>query len=178
MDYDSFKFLLLEKNIHEIIIRAFEKLNITRRLLTVEGYPTALQDMIWEASTEILWHVQSEVVQPLFDKLSELFSRAMTFFASFDSKINHHKIRTNTRSRFILFMLFNNFSLVKKSGMIPDITHLAQRWYWIFNALLKKWRIVESDSNLITEEIQLLSQPENRNLKFRYLTFILNLKKN
>ncbi|MFT6971755.1 MAG: hypothetical protein ACJAXX_002329 [Roseivirga sp.] len=168
MDYNSFKSLLIEKSKHKIILDAFEKLNIARRLLKVEGYTEALKDMIWEANTEILWHEQSEVVQPLFDKLSDLFSLAMTFFASFDYQINHHRTRPNTRSRFILFMLFNNFSLVKKSGFFPDVTQLEQRWYWIFNDLFKKWKIVESDSNLITEEIKLLSQLENRNLKFRY----------
>ncbi|MGK0391820.1 MAG: hypothetical protein ACI94Y_004587 [Maribacter sp.] len=165
MDFPSFKSLLLEQGRHQIILSAFEKLNHAREQLKKEGYSAAINEMVWEANTEILWHEQSEVVQPLFDKLSDLFSRAMTFFASFDYKINHHQTSWITRSRFILFMLFNAFSLLKKDGLIPEVTNLEHRWYWISNDILKKWKIVESDGNLITSEIDLLAQMEYRNLK-------------
>lgn len=165
MDFQSFRSLLVEKNRHQLVICAFEKLDKARDLLKQEKKRTiAIEELIWEANTEMLWHEQSEVVQPLFDKLSNLFSRAMTFFASFDYKVNHSQTSWKTRSRFILFMTFKGFSLLKKSGFIPEITNLQHRWYWIHNDLLKKWKIVESNSNLVTSEIKLLSQFENRHL--------------
>jgi hypothetical protein len=165
MGFQSFKALLLEKGRHQIIIYAFEKLNQARELLKKGGYSTAINELIWEANTEILWHEQSEVVQPLFDKLSDLFSHAMSFFASFDYKINHHQTNWKTRSRFILFMFFNGFNLIKKNWFIPEVTDLEQRWYWISNDLLKRWKSVEANGRLITSEISLLSQLEARNLK-------------
>ncbi len=165
MDFQSFSSLLIEKGRHKIIITAFEKLNTAREQLKKEGYSSTVNEMIWEANTEILWHEQSEVVQPLFDKLSDLFSRAMTFFASFDYKINHHQTSWKTRSRFVLFMLFNGFKLVKDNWFMPEVTNLQHRWHWISNDLLKRWKIVESDSRLITTEIKLLSQIEVRNLR-------------
>lgn len=164
MDFQLFKSLLLEKGKHRIIIHAFEKLNDARERLKKEGASVAINEIIWEANTEILWHEQSEVVQPLFNKLSGFFSSVMTFFASFDYKINHHQTTWRTRSRFILFMLVNGFSLIKKNGLLPEVTNLEQRWYWISNDILKKWKIVESDVNLITSEIQLLSKIEDRKL--------------
>lgn len=165
MDFQSFQSLLLEKDRNQIIIFAFEKLNNAREQLKKEGLSIAINEMIWEANTEILWHEQSEVVQPLFDQLSDLFSRAMTFFASFDYKINHHQTSWKTRSRFIFFMLFNGFSLVKKNWLIPEITTLQHRWHWISHDLLKRWKVVEANRKLITSEINLLAQMENRNLK-------------
>ena len=164
LDYQSFNALLLEKGKHRIIIRAFEKLNEAKEQLKIEGYTQAVKDMIWEANTAILWHEQSEVVQPLFDKISELFSRAMTFFASFDYKINHRHTSRIARSRFIMFMLFNGFTLVKKSWSIPELTNLEHRWFWITNDILKTWKSVESNKELINSEIALLSQIEDRKL--------------
>lgn len=165
MDFQAFKSLLLEKGKHQIIIQAFEKLNDAREQVKSNGYSASVNEIIWEANTQILWHEQSEVVQPLFDKLSDFFSRAMTFFASFDYKINHHQTSWRTRSRFVLFMLFNGFNIVRKNWLIPELTKLEHRWYWIYNDLLKKWRTIEADRKLINSEIKLLSQIEDRNLK-------------
>jgi hypothetical protein len=166
MDFPSFQALLLEKERHPLIIHAFEKLNNAREQLKSQTPLVASIDkLIWEANTEILWHEQSEVVQPLFNKLSVLFSRAMTFFASFDYKINHNQTSWKTRSRFILFLIFNGFHLIKKNRFLPELTNLEHRWYWILNDLLKKWQIVEADKSLITSEINLLAQLEERKLK-------------
>lgn len=164
MDFQIFRSLLIEKGKHQIIICAFYKLNDAREQLKIEGPSSAINEMIWKANSELLWYEQSEVVQPLFDKLSGLFSSIMTFFASFDYKINHHQTVWKTRSRFILFMLINGFSLIKNNRFIPEVTNLEQRWFWISNDLLKKWKIVESDRKLVASEIQLLSQFEDRKL--------------
>lgn len=164
MDFASFKSLLIEKDKHQMIIQAFEKLDTARHLLKNNGNSDVINTLVWEANTEILWHEQSKVVQPLFDKLSPLFSGAMTFFASFDYKINHQKTTWKMPSRFILFMIFNGFSIVKKNNLIPEVTNLQHRWFWISNDLLKKWKIVESKEVLITSEIKWLSQIEERNL--------------
>jgi hypothetical protein len=167
MDFVSFQSLLLVEGRHKLIINAFDKLNTAREQLKKNGITKDIEELIWDANTEILWHEQSEVVQPLFDKLSNLFSGFMTIFASFDYKINHHKTSWKIPSAFILFMLFNGYRLIIKSRMIPKVTHLQHRWYWICNDLLKKWRRIESDSNLVTEEIEVLSKIELRNLKMK-----------
>lgn len=164
LSFSEFKALLLEKGKHQIIIQAFEKLHNAREHLKHKGNSASMNTLIWEANTEILWHEQSEVVQPLFDRLSSLFSGAMTFFASFDYKINHHQTTWKTPSRFILYMLFNGFNIVKRNNLIPEVTNLQHRWFWISNDLLKKWKTVESNGTLITTEIKLLAQIEKRNL--------------
>ena len=165
MEFQAFKTLLHKKNKHQIIINAFEKLNTAREKIQKNEYSESINDLIWEANTEILWHEQSEVVQPLFNKLSNLFSRAMTFFATFDYTINHHQTRRIVRSRFIFFMFFNGFSLFKENWLLPEVTNLQHRWFWIYHDLLKKWKIIESKNDLITKEIKLLSRMENRSLK-------------
>ena len=164
MDFPSFKSLLLAQNRHHIIISAFEKLNQVKERLEKEGNSADTNDMVWQANKEILWHEQSEVVQPLFNRLSDFFSSAMTFFASFDYRINHHQTSWKTRSRFILFMIFNGFNMIRENWEIPKVTNLEYRWYWISNDILKKWKVVESDELLINTEIEVLSNMENRYL--------------
>lgn len=165
MEFQVFKDHLLKSNKHPIIIDAFEELNNARNQLAVNGYSAAVNELIWKANTNILWHEQSKVVQPLFDKLSGLFSRAMTFFASFDYKINHHQTRRITRSKFIFFMLFYGFCQLKENWFIPEVTNLQHRWFWISNDLLKKWRIVEASKDLIHTEIKFLAKMENNILE-------------
>lgn len=164
LDYKSFKALLLEKGRHQIIVHAFEKLHYARVQLKRKGTAKQIEDLIWEANTDILWHEQSEVVQPLFDRLSDLFSKGMTLFASLDYKINHHQTTWEVPSRFIFFMLFNGFNLLRKNQFMPEVTNLEQRWHWISGDLLKKWKAVESDGNLVTSEINFLSRMEERSL--------------
>ncbi|NJC27419.1 DUF2515 family protein [Neolewinella antarctica] len=167
MDFQSFRALLLEKGRHPMIVRAFEKLDGARMRLRSGERSGSINELVWEANTEILWHEQSEVVQPLFDQLSELFSHAMTFFASFDYKINHHGTTRNTRSRFVLYMLFNGFRSMRKGWMVPKVTNLQHRWCWISNSLLNNWILVESDRQLIATEIKFLAELEQRNLRFQ-----------
>lgn len=165
MEFQFFKKTLIEAHKHPLIINAFEKLHRARTKRMQEGLTASCNALIWEANVEILWHEQSEVVQPLFDRLSSLFSRAMTFFASFDYTVNHKKTPRLERSRFILFMLFKGFSILKKSKAFPELTHLEHRWHWICNDILRKWKMMDADAPLITSEIQLLSIIEERHLK-------------
>ena len=165
MNFDSFKTLLIERKRHPLIIGAFEKLHRASELLKIEKPSAATEGLIWQANKEILWHEQSEVVQPLFDQLSEFFSSAMTFFASFDYEINHIKTSYKTRSRFILFMIFRGLWYIRKDGFIPDVTNLEHRWYWISHDLLKKWQKIEAKNILLAKEIEYLAQLEKRNLQ-------------
>jgi hypothetical protein len=157
MDFTSFQALLIEKEKHPIIIKAFEKLNTARSRLKTEVYSEEINTIIWKANTEILWHEQAKVVQPMFDKLSDLFSRAMTFFASFDYTINHHSTKSTARSRFMFFMMFNGFRIVYDTGVLPELTHLQHRWFWIAKDILPKWKKIESNKERMTAEIDLLT---------------------
>jgi hypothetical protein len=166
MEYASFRNLQHTNQKHPIIISAFEKLNESRLMLEKDGPSAKLNDMVWEANVDILWHEQSEVVQPFFNKLTDVFSGAMTLFASFDYQINHSATDWNTTSRFISFMLKKKFSSSGISRIIPDVTELDQRWFWISKDLVKKWQKVESGSELVAEELKFLSLIEQRNLNF------------
>ncbi|WP_430409423.1 DUF2515 family protein [Kordia sp.] len=164
MDFETFKSILQERGKNEIIITAFERLHFAREELNNNVFSETSNTLVWQANIDLLWHEQSEVVQPLFDKLSNLFAGAMSLFASFDYKINHNKTGWQTSSRFFIFMIFKGFRFIKKNGFIPEVTDLEHRWFWISNDLLVKWRKIESDQKLITSEIKILSQIEKRNL--------------
>jgi len=145
MDFSDFKSLLSQEVHYQKMLPAFEKLNDIKEMMKQGDHINLNQNLIWEANSDILWHEQAAVVQPLFDQLSSFFSRAMTFCASFDYKINQNTTNWKTHSRFILFMLFNGFDMVKKTWLIPEVTNLQHRWFWIENDLLEKWKIAEAD---------------------------------
>ncbi len=164
LDFPSFRSLLIREHKHDLIIRAFEELNEARVQLRRDGYSEAVNELVWKANTDLLWHEQSEVVQPLFDRLSDLFSQAMTLFATLDYKTNHQPTSRDTRSVFILYMLFNGLSSIRRKWLVPKVTNLEHRWCWISNSLLKKWRIVESDQDKVVKEMGFLTRMEDRNL--------------
>lgn len=166
LDYASFKAWQLAQGKHPIITSAFEKLNEARERLEKDGVSDEFNKLVWQANVDILWHEQSEVVQPFFDKLSDVFSSAMTLFASFDYQVNHSSTDWNTASRFISFMVKSKLTSNVPGSIIPNVTELDQRWYWISKDLVRKWHTVESDSNTIQEELQYLSKIEARNLSF------------
>lgn len=164
--YESFQSMLAKEKRHQLIINAFAKLHQAREGLKTEGPSHAVNDLIWQANSEILWHEQSRVVQPAFDKLSEFFQSAMTLFASFDYNINHRQTNWQTRSKFILFMLLRGLWFIRKDGFIPDVAKLHHRWYWITHDLLKKWRKAETKKRkrkLIHKEIKFLAGLEPKN---------------
>jgi hypothetical protein len=156
-DYEVFKNQLIQAKKHDIIVNAFDKLNKAR----IEKSSEISEKLIWEANTEILYHEQSLVVQPMFNKLSTTFSNAMSFVASFDYNVNHKKTNWKFSSRFIFFMLRNGFFVLKRSGYIPTVTNFEHRWFWITEDLLKKWQLVEKNTASVIEEIEYLSKLEN-----------------
>lgn len=170
MDYATFQNLLIARDKHIIIQKAFEQLNEARIRLNSPSTNTDttstnnLQEIIWKANTAILWHEQSEVVQPFFDKLSGFFARTMSLFASFDYQINHKATSRVARSRFLFFMWTHGFSLLRQTWYIPIVTNLEQRWFWIDNDLMKKWREVEENKTVMSAEINYLAEMEKRNL--------------
>ena len=166
LPYSEFHAQLIYNQRNPIIIEAFAKLYEAKIRLQKGEKENELADLIWEANTDILWHEQSEVVQPLFDKLSDVFSLAMSLFATFDYGINHHSTRKYQRSRFILFMLWQAGSIPSRKTLLPEVTDLNQRWYWITQDLLKNWRRRERKQRRIQKEITFLAKLEERNLKF------------
>lgn len=163
LDYETFRNQLVERKKDDLILNAFEKLNDARSKLKNGTPESEVSDLIWEANVEILWHEQSRVVQPLFDKLSTLFSGTMSLIASFDYTVNHKKTNWQLNSRFILFMLFRGLRMILRDGL-PDVTNLEHRWRWISSDLLRKWKIAERRKKHLAEEINTLSSLEPRDL--------------
>lgn len=155
--FEDFLQLLNEQKKHHILIESFTKLNQARELLKNNSITPQLNTLVWEANTGILWHEQSRVVQPMFDKLGKLFSGAMTLFATFDYTINYQKTNWKNRSRFWLFMYARGFCVLRDHYFIPDVTYLSHRWFWIKKDILKNWKKIEKKNNYFIAEIETLS---------------------
>ncbi|MCI5059288.1 MAG: hypothetical protein MRY83_24455, partial [Flavobacteriales bacterium] len=81
LDFESFQSLLKEKKRHSLVLEAFERLDRLRSESQNKLLEGSVYEEVWQSNMQILWHEQSQVVQPLFDKLSMLFSGAMSFVA-------------------------------------------------------------------------------------------------
>ncbi|GAA0721339.1 hypothetical protein GCM10009430_22500 [Aquimarina litoralis] len=164
MEYQVFRNQLILERKNELIIAAFDKLQEARIKMQNDTVDQETYDLVWEANLQILWHEQYKVVQPLFDKLSLVFSGAMSIIASFDYRIHHKQTNWRLASRFILFMFSKGFKVLLHNGILPDVTNIKHRWFWISSDLFVKWKSAESNKQLITEEMQILSSLELRKL--------------
>lgn len=162
LHYDVFRNKLIEAKKNTIIIAAFDALNEARKSINSHVNLERSKHLIWKANTQLLWHEQVKVVQPMFDKLTGTFSNAMSLIASFDYNINHRKTSWKLSSRFVFFMVFSGLKVLRKNNYFPDVTNLEQRWFWISKDLLKKWKTVEMNWIAIREEITFLAHLENR----------------
>lgn len=164
LSYDTFRNELVSMQKSELILHAFDKLNDARIRLQNDSKNKDISNLVWHANIQILWHEQSRVVQPLFDKLSTVFSGTMSLIASFDYRANHKKSSWILSSRIIFFMISKGLKLLLKNGEFPDVTNLEHRWLWISLDLLKKWKTIEINDKYIIDEINYLSTLESRNL--------------
>ena len=62
MDFSSFEALLSQDEHFKKVLLAFQKLNQAREQITLSGNKEEVQELVWEANSNILWHEQSEVV--------------------------------------------------------------------------------------------------------------------
>ena len=156
LDYSAFREWQAAEERHALVVEAFAELDAARRVEVREGPGTAPAELVWKANTQLLWHEQSRVVQPHFDRLSTLFSGAMSLVASFDYTINHRESGWLQNSRFATFMLLSGVWLRRRSWLLPDVTDLQQRWHWITKDLLPSWRKTERRGTRIDREIEFL----------------------
>lgn len=163
LDYEVFKNQLIKSKKHNIIVEAFDKLHNSK----TETNSQTSEKHIWDANVAILYHEQSLVVQPMFNKLTTTFAGAMSFVASFDYTVNHKKTNWKFGSRFISFMLSKGFSVTRKYGYIPVVTNFKQRWFWITEDLLNKWQYIEKNTSSVNKEIDYLSSLEHRVFTFK-----------
>lgn len=169
LEYGTFRNELVEGNKSNIIIQAFDKLNQARTLYDNQVNDSDLVNLIWKANLDILWHEQSLVVQPLFDKLSFIFSGTMTLIASLDYSANHQKTKWSMTPRFITFMVFKGFQVMLKDRKLPDVTNIDHRWYWIMQSLVEKWKKAESKEAKILEEINFLTGLETKHVRLNII---------
>ena len=156
--FDELKNMLSQSDNYETILEAFQKLNNGRKLLDNAMTREEGERLVWEANCDILWNEQSDVVQPLFDELTKIFSLGMTFCSSFDYQINNTKTDWKTHSNFIFYMIFHGFDKIWKNGFFPDVTDLEQRWHWIDNKLLEIWKDTEGHNTSIEDKMKKLIQ--------------------
>ena len=106
---------------------------------------------IWSANKILLRHEQEMVVQPMFDQFGAFFKRLITLFATLDFTPNHIDTSFKYYSSFVFYMYSKRFQLLWETYYIPDLTNFNQRWSWLDDKVINKWKKSEKhNDNLLT----------------------------
>jgi len=113
---------------------------------------TAGASDFWEGNRILLKHEQEVIVQSAFDTLSRLGKVALSTFTTLDFDGNHKRIEPETYSSFTAHMWTRGAWILLYQRSLPDIRNLTQRWHWIENTVLPRWRrACETDAMLTTK---------------------------
>ncbi|MEO1435995.1 MAG: hypothetical protein AAFV80_10695, partial [Bacteroidota bacterium] len=134
---------LLGRNEHyQGILKAFQLIDQGKQMME-SGHQAAGQAIIWKANVDILRHEQFEVVQPIFTRLNQSFTRVLSFCASLDFDARHTKTDWKTHSSFFWFTLLRSPKTLATNKFMPNLIDLEQRWYWIERSLVPNWQKTE-----------------------------------
>lgn len=109
---------------------------------------------IWEANKQLLYHEQARVVQPVFERLGGAFRKIITFCASLDFSANHSKTNWKYHSSFVAYMWKNRFDLIWSEKSLPSLVILEQRWPWLEERILPRWRQVEKEDRSLDAKMR------------------------
>ena len=117
------------------------------RLLLDHGTPEQNEEgerLIWEGNARLLRHEQEVMVQPLFDKLSTPFSHAFSIASSLGFSTGRAMEHFRNFCSFYVYMATGGIRGRKRPPLIPNIRHFPDRWLWISQCILPKFRHFES----------------------------------
>src|SRR5262245_61512834 len=101
-------------------------------------------DIIWKGNLELLWIEQSRRGQPPFDRFARKSRIFLTVCTSSDFDGDEFATDWKTNTVFPLYMLTVGLPALLRSGHLrPNITNLAQRWFWCQARIVRIWRQIE-----------------------------------
>ena len=138
------------------LLSSFRKLEDARQIFEESPGSNAAEELVWQANIDILWHEQTAMVQPRFEKLGGSFARTLSLFSTMHYQSRGRCKKVLLPGAFMIYMLLNRPKAGSKRRGFPCIANLDHRWEWILNALVPSFRCYEIERAAITSDLEKL----------------------
>ena len=135
---------LLDNTPRQGLLDGFDLIEKGRQLIGTDAAES--ERLIWQGNVQLLWHEQEQVVQPSLSQLSGSFARVFSLGSSLNYEPGGMIDCMKYCSSFYLFMLTRHPGLLVRSGGMPRLNKLDQRWMWITTVLIPNFQSLEKDS--------------------------------
>jgi len=137
---------------HEYMVSGFQKIDQGRGLLSDPHQAGMGADLIWSGNQDLLFHEQSQLVQPAFESLDLLFEDVLTLATTIDFNTGTLLYDPTLFTSFIAFMSTVGLPILIGTGLPPQIVNFKQRWFWILKCALPIWKRVDAASEAHNRE--------------------------
>jgi hypothetical protein len=147
------------------ILAGCEAIDRGRRILD-EGMPSvearrAAEDLIWEGNVQLLEHEQRAVVQPNFDLLSCAFARIISMGAATSFEVRGLRGEVAYFTSFYTYSLTHGAADAWRAQTWPRITRLEDRWRWLVNSVVPRFRRFDADTRLVDASLHRVLRDAN-----------------
>ncbi|MEL7474414.1 MAG: hypothetical protein AAGK04_13935 [Planctomycetota bacterium] len=134
------------------MLDGFRLIERGRQLL--EAAPDEAERLIWRGNVQLLYHEQTAIVQPKFDRLGSGFARLFSLGSSLSFEAATLRERTSYFANFYTHMLLRRPGLLLKTRSLPRVNRLDHRWPWIETRLVPNFRRLERDRARVRAKLE------------------------
>ena len=144
------------------VLAGFETIDRGRRVLEDPAATAddrrAADDLVWAGTLQLLEHEQRALVQPNFDRLSCAFARLVSIAATTSFEVRGVRQELAYFTSFTVHSLTRGVSHVVRDRTMPRITRFEDRWRWLENSVVPRFRRLDADQRLIGANLRRISQ--------------------
>ena len=138
---------------HAGLLSGFETIDRGRAVLADEGATEESRreaaDLVWAGNLALLEHEQRTVVQPLFDRLSGTYARLVSMGSTTTFEVRGLRQEVKYLTSFSAFSLTGGLGSALKNRTVPTITRFDDRWRWLENSVVPRFRRLDADADLL-----------------------------
>jgi hypothetical protein len=140
------------------MLAGFEAIDEGRRVAADETVTAAARraadDLVWEGNVRLLEHEQRAVVQPNFDRLSCAFARLISIGSATSFEVRGKRQEIAYFTSFYLYSLTRGLPDARRAGAWPRITRYDDRWRWLVNSVVPRFRRFDADPRLLDSSLR------------------------
>ena len=146
------------------VLAGFETIDQGRRVLddpaaSPEARRTA-DELIWQGNIQLLQHEQRALVQPNFDRLSCAFARIVSIGSTTSFEVRGMRQEVAYFTSFYLYSLTRGMPNTLAPRAWPRITHYDDRWRWLEQHVVPRFRRLDADPHLIDASMRRIIDEE------------------
>jgi hypothetical protein len=140
------------------LLAGFEAIDSGRRVLDDRSASAdarrAAEDLIWEGNVQLLEHEQRAVVQPNFDRLSGAYAGLFSMGSTLNFEVRGLRREVSYFTSFYLYAVPRGIPRAVRARTWPRITRFDDRWPWIVNSIVPRFRRFDADARLVDASLR------------------------